>query len=64
MMNEKQDGTCFKQISVISHNKKKLDQVWKLIQETDIEIYKLEQVSDVQIKLGSLSMNEQCDNRR
>ena len=31
--------THFKQISVISHNRKRLDQVWKLIQKIDVEIH-------------------------
>ena len=48
--------THSKQISVISHNRKRLDQVWKLIQKIDVEIHEFGEVSEIQIKFGSLFM--------
>ena len=48
--------THFKQISVISHNRKRLNQVWKLIQKIDVEIYEFGWVFEIQIKFGSLLM--------
>jgi len=48
--------THFKQISMISHNKKRLNQVWKLIQKIDVEIYEFGWVFEIQIKFGSLLM--------
>ena len=48
--------THFKQISVISHSRKRLDQVWKLIQKIDVEIHEFGWVSEIQIKPGSLFM--------
>ena len=38
---ERMDETCFKHISEVSHNRKISDQIWKLIQETDMEIHGL-----------------------
>ena len=38
---ERMDETCFKYISEVSHNRKISDQIWKLIQETDMEIHGL-----------------------
>ena len=42
---------------MISHTRKKLDQVWKLIQEINVEIYEVGQVPRLWIKYKSLSMN-------
>jgi len=42
---------------MISHTRKKLDQVWKLIQEINMKICEVGQVSGLWIKYKSLSMN-------
>jgi len=53
---KKLNKTHFKQISVISHNRKRLNQVWKLIQKIDVEIHEFGWVSEIQIKFESLFM--------